>query len=1128
MLLAHSLTRIFIFSFIFAISINTAVGQVWVGPHHRLDSEYFAGENSRPNLKTFSEMVGVTGGTNWDGLPDPNPVADFIQNARSFHLMEIDYRYVANPSNYEILACDNDCGDLTCFPPANVLLPTSSDEGSTLANNKFRYCTKWAPNFANVFASLESITPYYANGSHFDGNFVYRRFPDKWYNKEEWGNSPGVIRKNAKAYAKAFAATFCPVDTAKQCVVNVLEVGNEPWGIPGLTAYHNICRGVVAAMIEYYGSTTPADWRMKLSTAAFQADISHSSRNDYIDDMVPFDVRPYFDFVSIHPYSFEPDTRTLTEPPESTRGSFLRIKNMETWRRFKMPHASLNVTEFGWNSKTRTPEIPGVGEVAQSIYLIRAILLMSRYGIDKSFIYELIDQPPVDQYNSTGLLDENLRPKKAFFTLKKFLERYGTKRFLKAVTGGEDGSTVYAYLLGNEAGSPTHLVVWNGSNINDLQDYPRLFLAKKIELPRCLEIDENGDYTYLGWNETQDGPVADGQRIVNIKAAAKHKFTIYVSSVPLVIPLVNKGCKYSEGGELIHEDLSAYCADLESPGQIAGNEIACPSYDPEPIQSSRINGQPFRNVQYQWQRSTAGPGTEWEDIAGANDPDYDPPIIEQDHWFRRGIKKDGCPEYIYTEPVYKAVDANLCRQESPITIQCPPDMVRDAEENGLSTVSWDLPTATTECSVQIGDCSFPELTEEFHYLGRRANRQFYLSRSKYKWEDAWEFADALGGTLARIDRDEENEFITQALKEKDCLEAFIGISDVEQDQLFKWTDGSRPSYKNWSRNSVSFTGQLDCGYLAAWSDGAWFLASRWTAIPFVMSVPCNESTEATTIQLVQIDGPANNSQVGPGQHFVRYLAVDPCGNMTTCHFSLVVNETQEPNCQNELPDHLLHLGTHHGNRYFVSREKSSWEHGFQECQALGASLAIVTSRDENNWLVDQLKLHGVSTAFLGLSDRETDGWLRWVNGVNSGFVNWQVPIDPDNGHPDYTYLGSWGNGPWLLANGFTEKSFLCEMACVSENLELKRPLLRPYNQPTDIVIYPNPVRQQLNVKLSTEKLKRAYITNIDGKLLVDMELPKDDRSSFISADVSALHPGIYWLFISGPAGAEQVKRFVKM
>ena len=128
--------HIVVFIIFFLGSIVNA--QSWLGTHTSLNHSYFQAINSRPNSTSFSEMVGVTGGTNWDGLPEPNPIAHFMQNARSFHLMEIDYRYLTYPSDYEVVPCLNDCDQVICYPQGSNDLPNSDSDKSTFAYYKHR------------------------------------------------------------------------------------------------------------------------------------------------------------------------------------------------------------------------------------------------------------------------------------------------------------------------------------------------------------------------------------------------------------------------------------------------------------------------------------------------------------------------------------------------------------------------------------------------------------------------------------------------------------------------------------------------------------------------------------------------------------------------------------------------------------------------------------------------------------------------------------------------------------------------------------------------------------------------------------------------------------------------------
>ena len=798
-----------------------------------------------------------------------------------------------------------------------------------------------------MFASVEAITPFYINGKNRDDGYVVRGYPNKWYTAEEWGNSNEEIKANAKHYAKQFAITFCPKDTNKTCLIEVLEIGNEPWGIPGKEAYHAISRGFVEALKEYYGTDDIQKWRMQLSSAAFQADDIASNLNDYVEEMIPADVIPYLSYINIHPYAFSPENGKITEHPESEIGGFLRLKNLEEWRRLKAPHTKLSVTEFGWNTKTPYAGNPGVGEIAQAFYLVRAILLMSRYGVDKSFIYELLDMPGVDLFNSTGLFEQGLKPKKSFFTLEKFLTQFGDLHFIKALLEENHENGTCAYLLGNDQNEPSHLVVWNSVNINNSTNFPPFLTPQELQLPSCIEIAPDANYTYLSWDNSNDGKVSD-DFIVQIPENDKQNITVLASAAPLIIPLTNYGCKYNIDGELESIDLREDCQNITKASTLAGNEQQCKAFDPEVITIPQIANGGMGRLEYIWQKSVTGPDSGWSAIAQATAWEYDPPLLNQSTWFRRLEKREDCTEYLATNVIEKRINAELCPPDE-LVISQQEDLVFESDAFGKAWVFWPAIKATSNCPNNQDNCVIDN--QQLIKITAKNDTSYLLNIIPTSWQEAKNICHSIDAKLVNIQSNEENQLLEQALETFNVEKAFIGLSDEIRDGTYRWDGNENHDFNLWSANAIAKIGQVDYAYLSTEENGYWLLTDSSGIHPSICELTCQDNP----VRVIQSKGPENGSWLSIGQYEVIYYAFDDCGNFQRTSFKVTVNPSEMPICEQEVPEDYYDLGIYELSRYLTSKEKVEWLEAKYACEAENGYLAIITSTSENEWLAQQLR-----------------------------------------------------------------------------------------------------------------------------------------------------------------------------
>jgi len=117
---------------------------------------------------------------------------------------------------------------------------------------------------------------------------------------------------------------------------------------------------------------------------------------------------------------------------------------------------------------------------------------------------------------------------------------------------------------------------------------------------------------------------------------------------------------------------------------------------------------------------------------------------------------------------------------------------------------------------------------------------------------------------------------------------------------------------------------------------------------------------------------------------------------------------------------------------FFSEDMGSWEAAQEYCEGLGGHLAVITSQELNDYIYSAMRSLGMDNAYFGYTDREEEGVWRWVNGVQSSYVNWHEgePNDEHEGE-DYAMFfwafedSSWNDGDFELHTG-GEKNFICE------------------------------------------------------------------------------------------------------
>lgn len=283
------------------------------------------------------------------------------------------------------------------------------------------------------------------SGFHIDISlaFTQRSFPDSL-----WKNT----YQEAFAFGKAYASHF----SAKEHLVNMIEIGNEPWNYNART-YRQILEGMNAGIKSVS--------KVPVLPCAVQAYDPEKDDNDYIAKYVDASAKNV-DGLNTHIYSYvfqENGTRTAVNP-EDPRSEVWSMGNLVRFRDKNMPGKPVYVTEFGFDSNgggENCTHSECVTEKEQAIYGVRMSMILWRLGARQFYWYYFANVAYKSFLHNrsglTGSYNTGFRKKLSFHAFALLQQQIGSFHFVKII---REDNNVYAYLLEDYKTGNNIIIAW--------------------------------------------------------------------------------------------------------------------------------------------------------------------------------------------------------------------------------------------------------------------------------------------------------------------------------------------------------------------------------------------------------------------------------------------------------------------------------------------------------------------------------------------------------------------------------------------------------------------------------------------------------------------------------------------
>ncbi len=329
------------------------------------------------------------------------------------------------------------------------------------------------------------------------------------------------------------------------------------------------------------------------------------------------------------------------------------------------------------------------------------------------------------------------------------------------------------------------------------------------------------------------------------------------------------------------------------------------------------------------------------------------------HFLRKGINEFN---KIWVHTAEQIIYTDACDTAGNLTIQCPENIFKHLDDTASAMpFYWDSPLATTTCGLgssvlltqvegtpigtELGvgnyyiayeasdNCNNTEMCRfsitiqppeqvfgcgevaGFTKVGELNGHGYYLSENVASWKNARDTTTALGGYLATISTQEENDLLYSALNQKT---AFLGLYDYLKEGQLEWANGEPVTFDL----SIDNTPENNYALLNFWA-GTWSMTNEWVQKNYFLEMECAvedltlacpenlsivlpigqldtafwwDAPSAVTfcdtsqdVFLTQVTGSPNGALLSVGSYEYVWNATDSCTNSASCSWVITVD-----------------------------------------------------------------------------------------------------------------------------------------------------------------------------------------------------------------------------------------------
>ena len=596
------------------------------------------------------------------------------------------------------------------------------------------------------------------------------------------------------------------------------------------------------------------------------------------------------------------------------------------------------------------------------------------------------------------------------------------------------------------------------------------------------------------------------------------------------------------------------------------------------------------------------------------------------HFYKNGVNQFN---KIWVNTAQHIVYANsTCDTTGDISIACPENIYVELADTATEiVVNWASPLATSTCgmgnsvlltqlsgdaigsSLGIGNYYITYQAEDncnqsdtcrfsitvrppqeafdcgeidgFVKIGELSSHGYYLSENIANWKNARDSVNVLGGYLATISSQTENDLLHSALNQET---AYVGIYDFLEEGQLEWANGEPVTLDL----SVDNTPENDFAAINFWA-GTWSLTNQWVGQKYIMEKECAlvdlmmtcpsnmtiqlpigqvdttflwvEPTATSlcdtnaAVLLTQVAGEPNGAILTFGEYEYTWNALDSCGNQASCNWVIMVDTVPiSGELSIECPDDI-HVTLPYGQTDTVL----SWVAPIYAttCNLNGGITLEQTVGPPSG---DTIVLGQTIVSYLATDSCGNSEDCNFVITVDSTPITGKINLEcPDNmavevaigkvdtilnwAEPIYSTTCNIGldmtltqtQGPTNGTNiplGPSVISYMTKDSCSNEEtcnftitVTQKPDAVDNISARKNLSVSPNPVKNNLFIE-STNFLGVPLEVKIFSSQGKPVFVRKQIGQNQLKIDVSTFHPGLYFIQVSS-AGQNNWARFVK-